>query len=58
VIFVAFTGPKVYELKKKEIDGAIELAGKKLKEVYAKFDETVLKSEYMHKVRVHCQPDR
>jgi len=46
VIFIAFTGPKVYELKQKEIDNVLKLAKDKAMEVYNKFDQTVLKSEW------------
>mmetsp|Transcript_12463 Transcript_12463/g.32959 ORF Transcript_12463/g.32959 Transcript_12463/m.32959 type:complete len:209 (-) Transcript_12463:334-960(-) len=43
IIFLAFTGPKVYEMKQKEIDQAFALAGDHMKGLYKKFDETVLK---------------
>ncbi|KAF5841269.1 Reticulon-domain-containing protein [Dunaliella salina] len=43
IVFLAFTGPKVYEMKQKEIDQAFALVGDKMKGLYKKFDETVLK---------------
>jgi len=45
VLFIAFTMPKVYELKKTEIDSVVALANSKMGELYDKFDQTVLKSE-------------
>lgn len=45
VVFLAFTAPKVYELKQKEIDSVLQLANGKAKELYAQLDEKVLKSE-------------
>lgn len=45
VIFLAFTVPKVYEMKQKEIDQVLDLAKGKLQDVYKIIDEKVLKSE-------------
>lgn len=48
VVFLAFTLPKVYELKRAEIDHGLGLAKAKGHELYAKFDEVVLKSGWLH----------
>jgi hypothetical protein len=46
VLVLAFTVPKVYELRKTEIDEALAPLASKGKVLYARFDEAVLKSEW------------
>lgn len=47
VLLIAFTAPKVYELKKTEIDGLLQKANSQLQQLYKKLDDTVLKSELL-----------
>ncbi len=45
VILLAFSVPKLYELRKDDADKYLGIAKTKFDEVYAKVDDAVLKSE-------------